>query len=114
MVPQGLPSHPYLEDCLFKVDAKGNTMSELADLLSREVSSPVADKTGLEGRYNFSIAWFPVARMASEGRCAPRHITAGRDALDAVKKQLGLKVESRKLAGDAIVVGSALKVPTGN
>jgi uncharacterized protein (TIGR03435 family) len=113
-VPQGPLLHPYLEDCLLKVGAEGNTMSELADLLSREVGSPVADQTGLQGRYNFSIAWFPIARMASEGRCAPRHVTAGRDALDAVKKQLGLRVESRKVPGDAVIVDSALKVPTGN
>ncbi len=113
-VPQGPAPYEYLEDCLLKVDAKGNTMSELAELLSREMNSPVVDKTGLEGRYHFSLAWFPSPRMASEGRCAPRHIIAGRDPLDAIQKQLGLKVESRKLPGDAVVVDSALKVPTEN
>ena len=111
---QGKLVAPYLEDCLFKVDAKGSTMSELADLLSRETRSPVVDKTGLEGRYHFAFAWLATVDRNGEGRCAPKNMPAGRDALDAVQKQLGLKIEWRKLPGDAVVVDSALEMPVAN
>ena len=113
-VAEGRLPAPYLEDCAFKIDAKGISMSELADLLSRETGSPVVDKTGLDGRYHFALTWLATVDRYGAGRCTPRKIPAGRDPLDAVKKQLGLRIEQRKLPGDAVVVDSALEVPTGN
>jgi uncharacterized protein (TIGR03435 family) len=111
---EGQMPNPYLEDCLLKVNAKANSMSELADLLTREENTTVVDKTGLGGRYHFSFAWFPTRQLAGEGRCTPKHMPAGRDPLDAVRKQLGLKVESRRVPTDAVIVDSALKAPAGN
>jgi uncharacterized protein (TIGR03435 family) len=107
------PPKLYMQDCLFHFEAD-STMAELAAWLSREEYRPVADRTGLPGRYHISFAWFPSAKLAGSGHCTPGHLKAGHDAVDAIRKLLGLKVASHKLPGDAIVVDSALETPIEN
>jgi uncharacterized protein (TIGR03435 family) len=65
--------------------------------------SPVLDKTGLQGIYEFSVDVRP---------------ELGTDAFTAWKRaledQLGLKIESRKDDVAVVIVDSAEKIPTGN
>lgn len=90
------------------------TMEELADFLSGlpTISRPVFDKTGLTGRFNFTIRL--TARRGDEGvedtkvAIVQAEPSVFGDALDA----LGLKLDSKKAAIDMLVVDRADKVPT--
>jgi uncharacterized protein (TIGR03435 family) len=75
---------------------------ELQPLIQEPV--PVVDRTGLDGVYDFKLAW--------TGRVM---LNLGRDGTsihDAVQQQLGLKLERRKEPVDVIVIDHIEKVPT--
>jgi uncharacterized protein (TIGR03435 family) len=78
------------------------TMAELASRLpkleSPNLDRPVVDMTGLRGAFDFEVKW-PVELDDA----------AGTEALDALEKQLGLKVESSKQAVDILVIERAEK-----
>ena len=94
----------------YRIPLKGYTMEHLAFFLTdnRHMwdpetgdsadpnDSPVLDKTGLTGAYDIGLNW------------APR-----RDWLAEFERQLGLRVEFRKLPTDVIVIESASK-PSAN
>ncbi len=66
------------------------TMGDLANLLPEMapvyLDRPVLDATGLEGAWDFKLTWVPRALID----------LGGLTVLDALEKQLGLKLESRK------------------
>jgi uncharacterized protein (TIGR03435 family) len=95
-------------------------MRQFADLLSVQFSipaaaspseparaggapTPVLDKTGLEGIYEFTVEMKP--ELGTDG------FTAWKRALG---DQLGLNVDSRKADVTVVVVDDALKIPTAN
>jgi len=84
---------------------KRTSMAELADVLSLIFLGAVFDKTGLDGRFDFTLA--PQAYM-----------TPGADPIGgfmaAIEDQLGLKLQPRKAAVELFVVVHAEKVPTEN
>jgi uncharacterized protein (TIGR03435 family) len=81
----------------------GMTMPKFAETLSRELKIPVVDLTETSGAYNFKLEW------STEG-----DENDLRSALfAALQSQLGLKLESRKLPVDMIVVDKAEK-PSAN
>ncbi len=69
------------------------------------------DKTGLTGKYDFNLHWTPLAQMGL--RDADGAIR-GPSALDAIEKQLGLKVEMREEPVPVLVVDHVNRTPTGN
>jgi len=86
-----------------QLTVSGMTMPRFAEILSRELKTPVVDLTGAPGAYAFKLEW------SLEG-----------DANDiqsaffaAIQSTLGLKLESRKLPIDVIVVDRAEK-PSDN
>jgi uncharacterized protein (TIGR03435 family) len=62
-------------------------ISDLAAILSTPVGMPVLDKTGLQGKYLFNIAW-----------------AQDEDMVTAVLEQLGLKFESQKSPIELLVI----------
>jgi uncharacterized protein (TIGR03435 family) len=85
--------------------AKNITMEQFARRLSRnrDVGKVVVDKTGLTGRYNFSLDWTPEKlESVRDGDEAPPIFTA-------IQEQLMLKLESAKVTIQAIVVERAEK-----
>jgi uncharacterized protein (TIGR03435 family) len=89
-------------------------MSILAVVLSRQLSRPVLERTGLSGKYDFQLGWTP-----DEGPCPapPDGATpAAADSspelpslLGALQEQLGLKLEPTKGPVEIIVIDHAEK-----
>jgi uncharacterized protein (TIGR03435 family) len=89
----------------------GYTTKQLADMLTGQVGKPVADSTGLTGKYAITLSWaddgaFPVAG------------TPDADALPnifaAIQEQLGLKLEAKKGMVDILVIDHVEKAPSDN
>ena len=98
--------------------AKGLPLSDIATRLAGLLRRPVIDKTGLTGKYDFTLEYAP--ELA--GIPMPAGFPAPTDGASdpptsipsAVEKQLGLKLTSTKGMLDLIVVDRAEKVPTEN
>lgn len=67
----------------------GETMPELAALLSLPLRQPVVDKTGLEGRYKFALRFSIQSPAGDQAFADP-------DLDTALQQQLGLKLETKK------------------
>jgi uncharacterized protein (TIGR03435 family) len=77
------------------------TTEELASRLVRFTEAPVVDETGLTGKYSVTIETWKNADVP------------GGTVFDAVEK-LGLKLESRKMTVETVIVDQASKMPTAN
>ncbi len=84
---------------------RNHTMAQLADFLTFTVQRPVLDRTGLEGAYNIPLEMSQEELGKSDGS-SPSIFT--------IVESLGLKLESRKVPVEVIVVDSGNKVPTEN
>ena len=97
------------------ISESAQPLSALVDLLTSDLSSPVVDRTGLEGRFDYVIEY--EARQAAVtigGRRGldPNNVEAPRPTLRAaIERQLGLKLES--VQGEIpILVIDAVERPT--
>jgi uncharacterized protein (TIGR03435 family) len=101
-------------------------ISLIADALSRFADRPVTDKTGLAGKYDFSMEFSPEdframmirAAIASGAEMPPEVLklvdaSSGDSLFNAVEK-LGLKLESTKAPVETLVIDEAQKTPTDN
>jgi uncharacterized protein (TIGR03435 family) len=79
-------------------------MSGIADFLGNLLGSPVQDQTGLTGKYDLRIEYVPPSPDADPGP----------DIRDAIQQQLGLKLVSKKVPVEILVVDHVEKVPTEN
>ena len=102
---------PIYEGCRLQIVGRGQSMQQLAEALSLAEGVPIIDRTGLSGNFDFRLAWVASEQLAG---CAKKSSPVGNDVFDAVKRQLGLKITTRKVPQNGLVVESALKVPTGN
>ncbi len=106
---------------------KGLPISEVASRLAGLLRRPVIDKTGLTGRYDFTLEFtpdltgFPIlppppgAPGGAPTASSPASASdPGSNINAAVEKQLGLKLTSTKGKVDVIVVDHAEKTPTEN
>jgi len=97
------------------LESEASTMVNLAQKLSDALRTPVVDFTGLDGNYNFTLTWNPQDSQAlsagARGRAAAEPVSA--PIFTALQEQLGLKLESRKVPIEVIVIDSANK-PSAN
>ena len=97
----------------------GVTTEELAGNLSAlpEVGGRiVVDKTGLKGRFNFTLKWTPNPEAGAAPSAPDNGLEYDSSALSlftALEEQLGLKLETAKEPVDVIVIDSAAP-PTPN
>jgi len=89
----------------FRATALNQPMSGIADFLGNILGSPVQDQTGLTGKYDLRIEYVP--RSADS-------VDPGPDVLDAIQQQLGLRLVSKKVPVEILVIDHAEKVPTEN
>ena len=110
--PSGSSSHKRGE-----VTITGMPMSSFADWLSRQLGRKVVDKTGLQGKYDFSLRWTP-ERLApvlasaadnNQGPAAPALDSSGPSIFTALQEQLGLRLESQKGPVETLIIESIEK-----
>ncbi len=91
--------------------------ADLASFLTSRVARPVLDKTGLTGRYDFTLqfAQDDIAVLGSSSGAAPLSTAdpGGASVFTAVQEQLGLKLESGKGPVEIIVIDHVER-PSGN
>jgi uncharacterized protein (TIGR03435 family) len=108
------------------LEAKKMAVDGLVNTLSNLTGKPVVDETGLKGIYDFTLDFAPESaegpmmmapppggggevRMPSASEPA-----SGATIYSAVQQQLGLKLESKKLPLDNVVIDRIEKIPTEN
>lgn len=89
---------------------EGASMDRVAGALSRHLDFPVVNQTGLDGVYSFKLAWDPAStELSSSGTPG-----AGPSIFTALQKELGLKLESRKMPVEVLVIDHVERVPAEN
>ncbi len=89
----------------FRATALNQPMPGIADFLGNILGSPVQDQTGLTGKYDLRMEYVPRSADA---------VDPGPDVLDAIGQQLGLKLVSKKVPVETLVIDHADRVPTEN
>jgi bla regulator protein blaR1 len=92
-----------------RIIAEQMTMPDLARMLGGQVKTVVHDRTGLPGIYKFSVAWTPDQfRLSGVGRPAqngePGIDPNGPTLFDALRDQLGLRLQETKGLVDSVVI----------
>jgi uncharacterized protein (TIGR03435 family) len=82
-----------------KIDAANASLAALPGLLNNEVGRPVVDKTGLTGRYTFTLNYVPMSQAATDESGGPSIFTA-------LEEQLGLKLVTGKASMEVLVIDS--------
>jgi uncharacterized protein (TIGR03435 family) len=112
--PNGLPGLGF-RGRLGALAARNANMSDLAGLLQGAVvDRPVVDRTGIKGRFDFTLDWSPDEfQFAGVGGYKPPAAPAA-DALPglyiAIQLQLGLKLEPTRAVADVLVIDHVEKV----
>jgi bla regulator protein blaR1 len=82
------------------VRGQGVPIADLVRLLSQQLGRTVLDKTGLTGKYDFTLQWTPDENQGPPDPpgvdTAPPPDSSGPSIFTAVQEQLGLKLESQK------------------
>jgi uncharacterized protein (TIGR03435 family) len=91
------------------VECRSLSMDDFARIVVNMANSNgrALNKTGLEGKWDFTIKWTPPGALARAG-------AEGITIFDAVDNQLGLKLEAGKVPQPVLFVDSVNKVPTPN
>lgn len=90
--------------------AQHATMSEFVGTLSGPLRTPVIDKTGLTGRYDFTVdlsSYFAPAKPGQQPDMTSIIVSA-------LREQLGLNLESKKEPVQILVIDHAAKNPSAN
>ena len=107
------------------VTATALPMARLATLLDRRLSKPVVDKTGLTGRYTFTLAWTPAddevflppgaatAALLANLPVPQVRDRSGPSLFTGLQEQLGLRLRPQKVPIDVLVIES-VSHPTPN
>lgn len=74
------------------------------------VDRPVVDETGLTGEYDFQLEF----EYRRPGSAADASLDAAPSVFSALEKELGLKLEAKRVPFDVLVVDQLDKVPTAN
>jgi uncharacterized protein (TIGR03435 family) len=96
------------------LQATNVSMQRFADALSLPLAAIVVDRTGIEGQFNVSFQWTsdPAgdARTTKSGEPAspaPADAAPGLSIFTALQEKLGLRLESRKVPVEVIVIEQA-------
>ncbi len=91
--------------------AKSMTMREFADFLSGPVETPVVDKTGLDGKYDFTLNFTPYLPQLDRPTKIDDFLGVMQAALEG---ELGLKLEPQKKQTVEVLVVDHVEKPSEN
>jgi uncharacterized protein (TIGR03435 family) len=86
-----------------RIKGEGQRMEAFVTFLAVSVQRPVIDQTGLKAHYDFNLTWTP-ERPASAGAAPEVSEPSGPSIFTAIEEQLGLRLESRKVPVDTLVI----------
>ncbi len=89
-----------------KISVLNGTMTNFAvfGLQGGVMDRPVLDKTGLTGRYDFSMTWLPDLSQFGGKMQMPPFKNPQPDIFTAIREQLGLTLEPTKTEADVMVI----------
>jgi uncharacterized protein (TIGR03435 family) len=100
---------------------RAQPIAKLTEMLGNYLDRPVVDKTGLTGRYDFTLDYTLSGLPPPPGQAAPDPATPadsasdpGPDLIAAVQQQLGLRLVRSRAKVDVLVIDKAEKVPVAN
>ena len=93
---------------LSRITEKSCSIAIFARKLAECLHLPVADATGIAGAFNITIEWTPDELRAKAGDAA-----VGPSLDDVLQREIGLKLQTRKVPTAIIVIDSA-ELPTAN
>lgn len=100
-----------------EAQAFSTDMKTLADFLTRQLSRPVLDKTGLTGSYDFTLDWMPdtIPTLSPSDPSSAVTLPSAPSAslFSVLQQQLGLKLEPGKSPIEIIVIDHVER-PSGN
>jgi hypothetical protein len=94
-----------------KPSTESQTLAGLVKMPAEELRRPVADGTGLAGKYDYRFEFAPQTGGAPD---ADSNGNTGPDVFSAVQSQLGMKLIAKKVPVDMLIIDNADKIPTGN
>ena len=89
-----------------KVEWANAPLKSLTWVLSGEVGRPVVDRTGLTGKYDFTLEYVPAAKAAADKSGGPSVFTA-------LEEQLGLQLKPAKELVEILVIDH-IELPSPN
>ncbi len=96
-----------------RVTCRNVTMSEFGEYLTREgiglKSGPKIDRTGLTGAWNFTLVYDPNANQPVGEQ---QELSGGPSVLEAIQRQLGLKLVETTAPAPVIVIDHLDRTPT--
>ncbi len=101
------------------ITAKGISVANLKEVLSQQLGRAVVDQTGLNGNYDFELKWTPddhsggMFKGPDGGHQEAAPESSGPSIFTAVEEQLGLKLESRKVPMETLVIDH-IEMPSEN
>jgi uncharacterized protein (TIGR03435 family) len=91
-----------------KFEDGGDGLDFLLQILSDQTGRTIVNKTGLTGKYSFTLTWSPQMGAGPRGSEQPGDAStpadAGPDLFTAIQEQLGLKLEPMKGPVDVVVI----------
>src|SRR4029077_10279708 len=99
-----------------RLNRKAESVADLANFLANQLGQPVTDATGLRGRYDYALSFLmePGGRAAGPVASNGTEPEFGISLIDAVRDQLGPRLEKKKGHADVLVVDHAEKAPIEN
>jgi uncharacterized protein (TIGR03435 family) len=101
--------------------ARAQPIAKITEMLGNYLDRPVVDKTGLTGRYDFTLDYTLSGLPPPPGQAAAAPPTPadgasdpGPDLIAAVQQQLGLRLVRSRAKLDVLVIDKAEKVPVAN
>lgn len=102
----------------FTVVCRNTTMAQLAEDLpafgAGYIEHPVVDETGLKGGWDFTLNWTPPHLTHAGESASENDPNGGLTIPEALEKQLGLRLETKKLPMDVLVIDHVERTPTAN
>ncbi|HLF98591.1 MAG TPA: TIGR03435 family protein [Methylococcaceae bacterium] len=98
------------------IGVRNSTMAQFAGFLqARIVDRPVVDKTGLAGKYDFTLTWRPdqLGPTPPNAPPPPADIESRPDIFGAMQEQLGLRFQAERTPVEVLVIDKVAK-PSDN